>query len=400
MPLRLRIASHPHLVPEQQTSAQLHVGRLSIGRAPGNDWLLQDPLRVVSACHCIVEESAGDYFVIDTSTNGIFLNEHRNRLEKGQRVKLTDGDRLLIGEFTIQVEIDAAIGASPSVSQGLEYRPGERSRRAGDNLSGGRQKTAEFAGSGPPEPSPAATLGRSFGQVYPASRGDLADQRYAAGLPPSPGQQVIGEDHAEGLRRFLAGAGMPDLRVSPGQEAAVLQEAGRLFRRLVTGMMDLLRARHQFRGEWRLAQTQPRPVGNNPLKVSASPEDALGILLVGRTATYAPPMQAIDEGLHDLMAHHLALIAGAQGALSSLFRLFDPALIEPPQERHGARAEAPTAAQMARYWELYKEFYGRLQSQPDSDLGEVFRAEFAHAYEEQIRRLRADDPTPLVKGDR
>lgn len=109
MKLRLTLLRCP---PEQgaDKSRELATGRLTIGRGPDNDWVLQDQERVLSKNHCLVEFKGGVYLVIDSSTNGVFLNDGGDPVGRGNTAILHDGDRLRLGDFLIGVRFveDAA----------------------------------------------------------------------------------------------------------------------------------------------------------------------------------------------------------------------------------------------------------------------------------------------------
>lgn len=101
MKLRLTLLRCP---PEQgaDKSRELAAGRrLTIGRGPDNDWVLQDQERVLSKNHCLVEFKGGVYLVIDSSTNGVFLNDAAEPIGRGNTAMLHDGDRLRLGDFLI-----------------------------------------------------------------------------------------------------------------------------------------------------------------------------------------------------------------------------------------------------------------------------------------------------------
>ena len=73
MPLKLTITSYQRLSPGQEPAKTLDRGSISIGRASKNDWILQDPERILSSEHCVVHCKDGGYVLTDTSTNGTFL---------------------------------------------------------------------------------------------------------------------------------------------------------------------------------------------------------------------------------------------------------------------------------------------------------------------------------------
>ena len=78
---------------------------MTIGRGPDNDWVLDDPERHMSKRHCTVEYRDGQYVLIDTSTNGVFLNHAPERLERNRAVVLADGDIFAAGVYEIAVRV-------------------------------------------------------------------------------------------------------------------------------------------------------------------------------------------------------------------------------------------------------------------------------------------------------
>ncbi|MEZ5581893.1 MAG: type VI secretion system-associated FHA domain protein TagH [Candidatus Competibacteraceae bacterium] len=79
-----------------------------------------DPERVLSGKHCAIAYRNGGYYITDTSTNGVFINQSEQRLGKGNTVQLHDGDELILGDYEIQVNIvqdaaDSGPGANAAV---------------------------------------------------------------------------------------------------------------------------------------------------------------------------------------------------------------------------------------------------------------------------------------------
>lgn len=68
---------------------------LSIGKDKGNDVVIQDP--IISRQHCVLEldPERGAVYVIDTSTNGTFLNGTRLPAKTAGKVLVSHGDELL-----------------------------------------------------------------------------------------------------------------------------------------------------------------------------------------------------------------------------------------------------------------------------------------------------------------
>ena len=75
----------------------------TIGRLPDNDWVFPDPY--VSGRHALIRYVNGQFFVEDTSTNGVFINSPENRLARGQPQPLSNGDLLYIDAYKINVSI-------------------------------------------------------------------------------------------------------------------------------------------------------------------------------------------------------------------------------------------------------------------------------------------------------
>ena len=101
MKLRLTLIQCP---PSQgaDISRDLGTGRLVIGRGPDCDWVLNDPERTLSKVHCMVEFKGGVYIVIDSSTNGVFLNDAPAPIGRGNSAVVGEGDRLRLGGFVMR----------------------------------------------------------------------------------------------------------------------------------------------------------------------------------------------------------------------------------------------------------------------------------------------------------
>jgi type VI secretion system FHA domain protein len=80
-------------------------GEFSIGRGPDNDWVLPDPAKHLSKRHCVVAFRQGTWQVAGTSTNGTFVNRDEAPLESRTPHTLADGDRLILGDYEIEVRL-------------------------------------------------------------------------------------------------------------------------------------------------------------------------------------------------------------------------------------------------------------------------------------------------------
>lgn len=88
----------------------------TIGRRLSNAWVLPDDNRHLSGSHATIEFEKNCYFIIDTSTNGVFVNGSTKPLGRGNRHPLEDGFQLMMGTFTIRVAVKADKELATSVS--------------------------------------------------------------------------------------------------------------------------------------------------------------------------------------------------------------------------------------------------------------------------------------------
>jgi type VI secretion system protein len=98
--------------PGHSETRTLSTGTLSIGRAPGNDWVLPDPERHLSKTHCVISLENDRYVLTDLSTNGVHVNGASQPTSRDSRVVLTDGDEFRLGDYSITVaETDDQVAA-------------------------------------------------------------------------------------------------------------------------------------------------------------------------------------------------------------------------------------------------------------------------------------------------
>lgn len=101
MALTLRIRPFELLAPGQPAQQTLDRGRLRIGRGSDNDWVLPDPQRTISKHHCVIEATTDGAWVVDTSTNGVFVNNADQPIGPSGQQPLRNGDRLQIGRVHV-----------------------------------------------------------------------------------------------------------------------------------------------------------------------------------------------------------------------------------------------------------------------------------------------------------
>ncbi len=117
MAIKLRVISDHYRELGENRSRVFGVNGGTVGRAPGNDWILPDPRRVVSGHHFEVQFHSGKYWLVDTSTNGVFINDADEPASDAGRVELNDGDRLRVGDYDILVSLDNRIDFLPATGE-------------------------------------------------------------------------------------------------------------------------------------------------------------------------------------------------------------------------------------------------------------------------------------------
>src|SRR5579864_9430842 len=106
MALKLTILSEQREQLGALSSIVLGVRGGGFGRASDNDWVLPDPLRYLSAHHARVQFKNGSYLLLDTSTNGVYVNEGSAPIGRRGTYPLRHGDILRFGNYQVSVSID------------------------------------------------------------------------------------------------------------------------------------------------------------------------------------------------------------------------------------------------------------------------------------------------------
>ncbi|HMN20141.1 MAG TPA: type VI secretion system-associated FHA domain protein TagH [Ottowia sp.] len=111
--IELTVTSHHGAPAVPAPSASFDATGGTIGRAPSNTLVLDDPDRTVSRLHAQISQRDGQWFIVDRGSNPL---SHNGRvLGAGNEARLADGDVLTIGSFELRVRELA--GAAPATAQ-------------------------------------------------------------------------------------------------------------------------------------------------------------------------------------------------------------------------------------------------------------------------------------------
>ena len=431
MRLRLNVITYRNQPPTTPQSAVFEEQGGSLGRGANSTWVLPDTERFISSKHATIACQAGRFTITDTSTNGLYINNAAQALGRGNTVVLSSGDRLVIGDYTIEVTIEETAQAetgsplpaaespfggddffnAPPVADKAElaeFGLNEPNQPLGEPSDSLFSEPVTTSPAGPPSIEEVSVENEFFQppQSIPDDWDILGDNepqieqtppiQIAKELPTSPVQpvttprpppavQAAPGSELDALKVILQGAGVPHLDVKPEAAHETLHLIGELMREMVGGLMEVLRARADIKSEFRMQLTTIRPVENNPLKFSIRVDDAVAHLLSPGNAAYLSPQDAVHEAVDNIEAHQLAVMAGMQGALTAMLQRFEPTTLEAYFERKKGRSML--GSKKAWYWELFGEKHKEILAEAEDNFQDLFGEEFAKAYEKQIAKL-------------
>lgn len=239
------------------------------------------------------------------------------------------------------------------------------------------QTSEETAAS--PTPPPAAPSVEAVPSTSPPAP---AQDRVQASAPA----QATAQEEAA-AQAFLKALGADTVAVPPEDLPATMERLGRVLRIMIEGMREILMTRTSIKSEFRIEQTMISAGGNNPLKFSISPEQAIEAMVRPSVSGYLEATEAAEQALSDIKAHEVAVITGMESALRGILGRLDPKVLE-EKISVGGGFSSVLKSRKARYWEIYETMYAEISDQAENDFHELFAREFARAYTEQLEKLK------------
>jgi type VI secretion system protein len=200
--------------------------------------------------------------------------------------------------------------------------------------------------------------------------------------PKRPSDSTTVES-SSGVEAFCRGAGIDPSTLPADAQSALLTLAGQMVREVVLGLMDTLKGRADLKSRLRLSQTTIQPGENNPLKFSASVDEAVRKLLDPHGSRYLGPVEAVRDSFADLRMHQTALATSIQAAVDELMNRIEPGELQERFDRGLKRGPLLGATNKMKYWELYTEFYQVLNQRNEQGLPTLFAEELARTYAER-----------------
>ena len=426
MALRLRVVSEHSTRLGSKATKVFGVHGGTIGRAADNEWILPDPERYLSGKHARVDFRAGNYVLVDTSSNGTYVNGAQVPLGKYHDYSLRDGDYIRLGEYELLVSIDKTNDFPPDESAIIAYDGVSHSsavrKSTADDLGADLDlsellEPSDLISHDPVADDPIDSGVRprdAYGQSvldddspgtpwhmmtrplrveapkpetskYEASKLEASvGSASAPQFPKAPPPALYEGDFDLGLAAFCRGAGIEPRSISTEARGAVLQLAGQLLRESVLGLMDLNQGRNEFRNKFRM-QPPPPDGPESPLNFSRGVDEAL-VRLLNTMSVRAGSVEAIRQNFRELKAQNAATLVATRAAFEEFLTRVDPKELEERFEKAGKRGVFGGQGK-AKYWDLYAEMFPGLAQRPAEGFPHLFTEAFVKAFEAKVRVL-------------
>lgn len=362
----------------------------TIGRSLQADWILPDPDRYISGKHAAVDYKAGIYYIADTSSNGVYLNDDCEPLGKGNPRRLFDGDKIRMGdfEFLVGIEHGESLVMPPEepmtvVPDHIEQLVPEESIKTGIDLLEEEEITGD-------EEFQSTLFGGPAKEVkieeLDKEKMDRQDNPFA---PPEKPKELSPADLIDAL---FDGAEISRSEIHPSVDPLdVMRNAGQVLNEFITGISDLLKCRANFKSIFRLDQTTTLPRHNNPLKLSEDVRSSIKQLLVGEVGEYLGPIDSVKEVCRDLKFHHEAVLGAMNVSFGEFADRFDPDELQENFDRTLKKKPLFAVMNELRYWRLYCDLYPIMTQRGSGQFPHMFGEEFVSAYERQIADFKRLD---------
>ena len=449
MGLRLQIVSRHRQGLGERAAMEFGQSGGTIGRSLESDWVLPDGQRYLSSRHASVDFRSGSYYIVDTSTNGVYVNDSEQPVGRGNPQRLFTGDRIRLGEYEISVEIVGdddtretllnddhvdpvskaqrvpppdptradlispqeitAVGIEMLISDDVEIADVHRvtkanaaSLRLEDDFATTKpiatelskpkaiaprpDDVVELALAEPvkrPEPPPVSAAARIAPPTPKPAVPTPKPAATAATPTPPPAPAASPAASAPSLEAFFRGAGLHPQRLDERQTEQVLHCLGQIMRELVLGISENLHVRAEHKNVLRLPTTTIQPQSNNPLKFSASVEEALSYLLFNESSEHLSAVDAVREAFGDTKQHQQVLLSAVRTAVVDYVGKLDPGALE---DKIGRGGMLLGAANKLKYWDLYKDLFDVVSQFEPGHFPHQFLEELGRAYELEASR--------------
>lgn len=407
MTLTLRIENFESLPDGGPLSVSATGKNLQIGRSASMDWCLPDPQRHISAHHFDITFRDGHYYLTDVSTNGVFLEGQRHRIEGAHQLK--SGERFQVGHYFIGVALGDAATRAPAPAQ-----PAGPAAIAddGDPWAIGGTPAAPIDPNPRPNPATYDDFASDFistpttpQQAPPAAPLQAAPQPAAApspfggsaspfDAPPAPGVQPVtppatpiapapvaaapaaAPSNGDAvLKAFCEGAGIALPSGATTDPEALARELGRTMRGAAQEVMAMLQDRSAAKKFTKGGdRTMMGAAQNNPLKFLPDVDQALEAMFLQPRDGFSTGGDGLTDALADVRRHQVAIFAAIQPALIKLMANLAPEDIE------DAIAGGLLTGGKRKAWDEFVRRWDEMTTAHENGMLDVFLAHFAESY--------------------
>lgn len=373
MALRLEIISSQRQQLGSRASFVLGAVGGTLGRALDNDWALPDPQRYLSGHHARFHCRQGAYYLEDTSSNGVFVNDATTPQGRKGLYALHDGDILRMGEYRMRVHIEQDTdsvrtpGTHTMATMAVDdVSPLHTANPVTDDLGASLNIEAlipiDMTG-------PAAKLsvvrGEAAGSLASLSTEQRRTRLREAARARLEGGAAPVSAMRNGMQAFCNGAGIDASRLPMENEAQSLRLVGRLLREAIIGLKDILRAQQSFRDHHGIATEKP---AQSPLEKGT--DEYLLELLSGHERHQFDAVMLLRNCFTHASEHDAAVDPALLAALEQFLAHLSPARLE--SGSGGVSAEAG--------WKRYKDVYAHLLQTRGGAVPPLFAEAISQAY--------------------
>ena len=227
----------------------------------------------------------------------------------------------------------------------------------------------------PPPPAPIAAPPLPPPAPVPV----VAPQPPATAAPspvPAPASDGIFE-------RLLAATGLERRDMGARTPETVVDTVGQLLRQTADGLFKLLEARTRVRHQFGVGAqvTTFQSAGNNPLKWTRSPDQALKQMIGEPGHGFLEGSQAVRGAFEDLQAHEMAMMAAMQEAMQETIKRFAPETIKSRISAKGWLKSVLPGSREATLWRAYETEFSAFADESEAAYLDLFAKQFKKAYE-------------------
>lgn len=312
------------------TRWRVPLGGSIVGRSPDCSWVIADPSRVMSRQHAKVDCDAQRCHWTDLGTNATLLNG--KPLSPGLRVALNVGDVLKMGDCVISLgKVQEDWSSLPEFMQPELLDP-----------------LASLWLDAPPALSIDDLLSGLESPIGPDALDEPTSEKVLAQ------RMYVGSQGGAGSLRQAA------LPVQPEPHPAEVDQLKALLKISVQGYMQMLQARRVFQEETGGTLTTISSKANNPLKFSASVDEALCRLLDDSSPAYLSGEQALNQACQDILAHMQRSVAHSQHVMVQVKSTLNPQNLQDELNQSGGFNLGLSTSRKSKLWDLYCARYNAL----------------------------------------